>query len=213
MDSWIQNLMSYPGIAFLMMLENIVPPLPSEVIMPTAGIRAGGEQLNIVGVIIAGVIGSLAGQLALYYLGAVVGKDRLKRWADKHGSWLALDAGEVDKADKWFDKHGTKAALWGRVVPGIRSLISIPAGLSHMPLPKFLLYSAIGTTLWTTALALLGYFLGQNYESVGRYISPAGKIILGVVLLWFVIQVVKKRREKGEREREGGESARKERTA
>jgi membrane protein DedA with SNARE-associated domain len=211
MDGWIQNLMSYPGIAFLMLLENVFPPLPSEVIMPMAGIRAGSQQLNIVGVIIAGVIGSLAGQVALYYLGAVIGKDRLKTWADKHGSWLALDGEEIDKADDWFEKHGTKAAMWGRVIPGVRSLISIPAGLAHMPLPKFLIYSAIGTTIWTAALAFLGYFLGQNYETVGRYISPAGKIIVGVVVLWFIVQVIKKRREKGKREH-GGEASRKERT-
>jgi membrane protein DedA with SNARE-associated domain len=198
---WIEKLMGYPGIAFLMLLENVFPPLPSELIMPSAGVKAGNGTLNIVGVIIAGGIGSLAGQTLLYYLGHVVGPERFRKGVEKYGSWLALDEDDLDQSQKWFEEHGNKAVLIGRVIPGIRSLISIPAGLSHMPLPKFLLYSAIGTAIWTTALALLGYFLGRNYQDVGRYIEPAGKVILGGMLLYFIGQVIRKRRAKGKKDK------------
>jgi membrane protein DedA with SNARE-associated domain len=148
MGDWIKNLLlsgGYPVIAGLMFVENVFPPIPSELIMPLAGFHASTGKLSIWGVILAGMIGSLLGQLPLYYLGKVVGEDRLKTWADKHGKWIGVSGDDITKAHEWFDKHGTKSVVFARVVPGVRSLVSIPAGFTNMPLVPFLLYSAIGT--------------------------------------------------------------------
>lgn len=197
MAGWIENLMNsggYPGIALLMFLENVFPPIPSELIMPYAGFAAARGELSLLGVTIAGAIGSLIGQLPLYYLGKLVGKDRLKRWADRHGHWLTLSGEDIEKADEWFRRHGSKAVLIGRVIPGVRSLISIPAGFAGMNLPRFLLYSAVGTTVWAGFLAFLGRLLGNNYETVGKYLGPATYVVLGVLVVLTAVQIVRRKK-------------------
>ncbi|MFC4426520.1 DedA family protein [Deinococcus navajonensis] len=197
MADWVQNLMDsmgYLGILLLMILENVFPPLPSELIMPSAGFAAARGDMNLPLVILMGTLGSVLGTLPLYYLGRVFGEERLVAWADKYGKWLTLRGQDIRKADDWFDRHGTKAVLFGRMVPGIRSLLSLPAGMSEMPLPKFLIYSAIGSGLWASALAGAGYMLGDNYEQVEQYVGPASKIILGVLLLAVVVWFVRRKR-------------------
>ena len=197
MTDWIKNLMDsmgYFGIALLMFLENVFPPIPSELIMPFAGFTAQQGKMTFIGVTIAGALGSLAGQLPLYYLGKVVGKERLKRWADRHGHWLTLSGEDIEKADAWFRRHGGKAVLLGRVVPGVRSLISIPAGFADMNLPLFLLYSGIGTAVWAGFLAYLGGLLGRNYETVGKYLGPATYVVLGLLLLTVIVQIVRRKK-------------------
>lgn len=196
MTEFINSLMHYPGIAFLMFLENIFPPIPSELIMPLAGFRAGKGELALWAVILAGAIGSLIGQIPLYYLGKIAGKKRLKAWADKHGEWLALSGDDIEKADKWFDEHGNKAVLLGRLIPGVRSLASIPAGFSGMNMPKFLVYSAIGTATWAGLLAWLGSLLGDRYELVEKYMGPVTYTVLGAIALWFVIGIYRRRQER-----------------
>lgn len=196
MLQWIQNAMSYPGIAFAMFLENVFPPLPSELIMPLAGYTAAQGKLSLWLVILAGTIGSVIGQLPLYYLGKIVGQERLKAWADRHGQWLALSGEDVDSAKSWFDNHGSKAVLLGRLIPGVRSLISVPAGVAGMNLPKFLLYSAIGTGLWAGILAYLGSLLGEKHEIVNRYIGPATYFILGGIAVGMAVGVVKRRKKR-----------------
>ncbi|MBZ9750470.1 DedA family protein [Deinococcus sp. HMF7604] len=193
MAEWVQNLMDsmgYVGILLLMILENVFPPIPSELIMPSAGFAASRGDLNIVMVIVVGTAGSVLGTLPLYYLGRVFGEDKLVKWADKYGKWLTLSGKDIKKADDWFDQHGTKAVLFGRLVPGIRSLLSLPAGMSEMPLPKFLIYSAIGSAIWASILAGAGYLLGENYDRVEQYVGPAGYVVLGVLavvaVVWFV---------------------------
>lgn len=169
MSGWIQQTMSalgYPGIVFLMFLENVFPPIPSELIMPLAGFTTSQGQLSFVWVVFAGALGSLIGQLPLYYLGRWVGEDKLVVWADRYGKWLTVTGADVKKADDWFDRHGQKAVFFARLIPGIRSLISIPAGISGMSLPTFLLYSALGTSLWALILAYLGRLLSDNYDAV-----------------------------------------------
>jgi membrane protein DedA with SNARE-associated domain len=168
------------GIALLMLLENVFPPIPSELIMPLAGYTAAQGHANIVLVIVAGTIGSLAGAFVWYWIGLSIGEERLKRLADRYGRWLTLSRTDIDKADDWFDRHGHKAVLIGRLVPTVRTLISIPAGLSEMSSATFLIYSAIGTAAWTTLLAVLGYGLGSRYEQVSAWIDP---ISIGVLLL------------------------------
>ena len=161
--------------------------------MPLAGFTAGTGELSFVGVVIAGAVGSLLGQLPLYYLGRWVGEDKLVVWADRYGKWLTVSGDEVKKADDWFDRHGPKAVFFARLVPGLRSLISIPAGLSEMRLLPFLLYSALGTSLWALLLAGAGALLGENYQVVDTYLGPAGFVILGGMLVAAVIWIMRRR--------------------
>ena len=196
MLEWIQNTMStlgYPGVALLMFLENLFPPIPSELIMPLAGFTAGRGELSFVWVVVAGSLGSLLGQLPLYYLGRLVGEEKLVRWADRYGKWLTVSGNDIRKADDWFDEHGTKAVFFARLVPGLRSLISIPAGISEMPMPKFLLYSALGTTLWVVILTALGGLLGENYDAVDTYLGPVALVVVGGLAVFAVVWVVRRR--------------------
>jgi membrane protein DedA with SNARE-associated domain len=187
--SWIETIVETTGvlgIGLLMFLENLFPPIPSELIMPLAGYTAAQGNANIVLVILAGTIGSLAGGLFWYGVGRLIGEERLKRIADRHGRWLTLSRKDIDKADDWFDAYGHYAVLFGRLVPTVRTLISIPAGLSEMPLGRFLFFSSIGTAAWTALLALLGFALGSQYGRVGEWIDP---ISIGIVVLIAVIYV------------------------
>ena len=200
MAQWVQNLMDsmgYLGILLLMILENIFPPIPSELIMPSAGFAASRGDLNIFLVVLMGTLGSVIGTLPLYYVGRAFGEERLVAWADKYGKWLTLSGKDIKKADDWFDRHGTGAVLFGRMVPGIRSLLSLPAGMSEMPLPKFLIYSAVGSALWASVLAGAGYLLGENYDRVEQYVGPASKIILAVLAVAVVVWFVRRRRSQG----------------
>jgi len=193
---WIQQTMTtlgYPGVAFLMFLENVFPPIPSELIMPLAGFSAARGDLSFIGVVLAGALGSLVGQLPLYYLGRWVGEDKLIAWADRYGRWLTVSGADVKKADDWFDRHGHKAVFLARLVPGLRSLISIPAGLSEMHLPTFMLYSALGTGLWALLLAALGGLLGENYQLVDTYLGPVALVVLGALLIFAVVWIVRRR--------------------
>jgi membrane protein DedA with SNARE-associated domain len=192
-SSWILNFIEsggYLAVALLMLLENIFPPIPSEVVMPVAGIVAGRGDLNVALVIVFGTIGAVVGQLLWYWLGLKVGEEGLKRLARKHGRWLTVSPKDIDKADDWFDEHGAKAVLLGRMVPGVRTLISLPAGLSEMPMKKFLLYSSIGSGVWTSALAIAGYALGERSESVTHWIGPVSTTVIVVIAAYYVYRVV-----------------------
>lgn len=197
MVEWMQNLMDslgYLGIFLLMILENLFPPIPSELIMPSAGFAAARGDLSLVGVVLAGTLGSVIGTLPLYFIGRAMGEKRLIAWADRYGKWLTLSGRDIEKADAWFDRYGHSVVLFGRLVPGIRSLLSLPAGISEMPMPKFLLYSTIGSGLWSAALALAGYLLGEHYEEVEHLISPISKVVLGVVVVWAIWWFIQRKR-------------------
>jgi membrane protein DedA with SNARE-associated domain len=196
MAEWTLNLMNslgYLGIVLLMILENLFPPLPSELILPAAGFAAARGELNLIGVVLAGALGSVLGTLPLYFIGRAVGEERLVKWADRYGRWLTLRGKDIRQADDWFDRHGPKAVLFGRMVPGIRSLLSLPAGMSEMPLPTFLVYSAIGSALWATLLATAGYLLGDNYERVESYVGPVGTALLALLALYAVVWILRRR--------------------
>jgi membrane protein DedA with SNARE-associated domain len=181
---------------FLMVLENVFPPIPSEVIMPLAGFMATQDRLSLLGAIVAGTLGSVLGALPLYYLGHKIGDERLKAFADRHGRWLTLSREDLDHAKQGFDRHGGLAVFLCRLVPGIRSLISIPAGIEGMSLALFLLYTTLGAGLWTALLTLAGYGLGANFRQVETYLDPASYVILAAIIVLYVWRVVT---HKGER--------------
>jgi membrane protein DedA with SNARE-associated domain len=192
MADWvIQTIRStgYFGIVFLMFLENVFPPIPSEVIMPLAGYMAAEGKENLWGIIIAGTIGSVLGALPLYYAGFALGEDRVKNFADKHGRWLTVSREDLERAKKWFERHGMMAVLICRLVPGIRSLISIPAGIAKMNVVAFLVYSTIGAGLWTALLAYAGFILGTRFENVSEYLNPASYVVLGAIVIIYLKRV------------------------
>jgi membrane protein DedA with SNARE-associated domain len=182
------------GIAFLMFLENVFPPIPSELIMPLAGFAAARGEVSLVLVILAGSIGSLAGATFWYGIGRLFHHETTKRIADRHGRWLTVTRADLERADEWFDRHGHWAVLFGRLVPTIRTLISIPAGLSEMPLGRFLVYSAIGTLIWTTFLTLAGYWLGNSHERIDGWIDPLSTAVLAFIVLVYLWRLVRMRR-------------------
>lgn len=185
MFDWITQAVErggYLGLLLLMLAENVFPPIPSEIIMPFAGYVAARGQLTFFGIVIAGAVGSLAGALFWYGVGRWIGAHRLKRFCARHGRWITLSPADVDRATSWFLRRGWAAVLVGRLVPGVRTLISVPAGVSGMPLAPFLLASAVGTLLWTGLLATAGYLLGAGYTTVDGWIGPAGNGILVLAL-------------------------------
>ena len=180
----------YFGIVFAMFAENVFPPIPSEIIMPAAGFAASKGELNLVLVILAGTLGAVLGALPLYYLGRVFDKERLLTFTEKYGKYVFVKSCDVTAANDWFEKHGKLAVFFGRMVPGVRSLISIPAGMNNMPLPPFLVLTALGSSVWATVLTLAGYYLGQNYEVIQSILAPYSKGIgIAVVIIiigWFI---------------------------
>lgn len=199
MLEWITNTINslgYVGIALLMFVENLFPPIPSELIMPLAGFtaRATPDKLNVFGVFLAGLVGSVAGALVWYYPGKFLGEKRLKAWADKYGKWLTVSSKDITKATRWFDSQGSKAVLIGRIIPGVRTLISVPAGISNMHLLPFLFYTTLGSAAWVGLLTYSGYVLGSQYELVDKYLAPVSKIVLGSLLLIFIGWILKRRR-------------------
>ncbi len=180
----------YLGIFFLMALENIFPPIPSEIIMPFAGFVASKGDLNLIGVLLAGTMGSVVGGLPWYCAGRWLGRERLERIATKHGRWLTVSAAEVEKSIKAFARHGRKAVFFGRVIPAIRTLVSVPAGISRMPLLTFIAYTVAGSLVWTSVLAGAGYLLQKNYSDVMGYVDPVSKAIVGLIALVYVYRVI-----------------------
>ncbi|HEY9907143.1 MAG TPA: DedA family protein [Thermosynechococcaceae cyanobacterium] len=202
MVEWItttMNSLGYWGIGLLMFLENLFPPIPSELIMPLAGFTASQGKMDFWLAVLAGTIGTVLGALPWYYAGKLLSQKRLKRWADRYGKWAGVSGQDIDKSNSWFQRHGAKAVLFCRLVPGVRTLISLPAGINAMPLAQFLVYSTIGTALWTIFLTALGYFLGKNYTLVDNYLGPVSKfVILGigaVLAIWLFRKIQQKRRQ------------------
>lgn len=177
------------GVTLMMFLENVFPPIPSELIMPAAGFAAAMGQMHLIAVIIAGTLGSVLGALPLYYLGTILDENRLYHLAEKYGKYFLIKPEDVTSAQQWFDKYGKSVIFFGRMIPAIRSLISIPAGMARMPMLSFLMLTALGSAIWTTLLAYAGYVLGANYEAVTTFIEPISKIVAIVVLLIAAIAI------------------------
>lgn len=191
MTDWIISIMEqlgYLGIALLMFLDNVFPPIPSEIIMPSAGFTASQGQLLLSGVIVAGCIGSLIAAAVLYGIGRLLPQEHLFSWVDRYGKYLFIKHQDVQTALDWFEKYGHRIVFFGRMIPAVRSLISIPAGMSRMPFWKFMLYSGLGTIIWTTFLACVGFYFGNNPELMHLIFSRVGYVIFVIVLiivLWF----------------------------
>lgn len=184
------------GVALLMFIENVFPPIPSELIMPLAGYSSsegGGVGLLLLN-ILAGSIGSLAGAVLWYWIGFKLGLDRLKAFAAKHGRWLTMTPDDIDKADAWFDRFGGRSVFFGRLIPTVRTFISVPAGLACMGWARFLAYTTAGTVLWTSALALAGWFLGREYDRVANWVNPVSTIVILGLVAWYLYRVVTFRR-------------------
>ncbi|MBW4534870.1 MAG: DedA family protein [Pleurocapsa minor HA4230-MV1] len=188
------NSLGYVGIALLMALENIIPPIPSELIMPLAGFTVTQGNLNFFGVVIAGTFGSVIGATPWYFLGKFWGLKRTKTIADRYGKWLTISGKDVQQAKDWFDRKGDIATALGRLIPGIRTYISVPAGISKMPILPFFFYSTLGSIVWITFLTASGYLLGANYKLVAIYLKPISILVLLVIIALSIYWVIKRNR-------------------
>ena len=190
MNNWVVGLIEqsgYLGVGFLMFLETIFPPIPSEIIMPVAGVTAAEGRLQLWLVVLAGTAGAMLGNIFWYLAARALGIQRLKPIIQKHGRWLTLNWREVQRAHDWMDRHGAAFVLLGRLLPTVRSLVSIPAGLLDMRFRTFLLASTVGTLAWSTILALAGFRLRSDFTEIDQYVAPAADavlVLMVVVYLW-----------------------------
>ena len=188
----VMNKFGYLGILLLIAIENIFPPIPSEVILTFGGFmtKQPNSSLTILGVIGWAPIGSRVGALGLYYIGKILNKERLEKIvAGKLGKILRIKAKDIESADKWFDTKGNKTVFFCRFIPIVRSLISIPAGMSEMKMPKFLLYTTIGSAIWNTVLVIIGSIVGKNWEKVVEIIDKYSKVVLISLVVLFVVGI------------------------
>ncbi|HIS18712.1 MAG TPA: DedA family protein [Candidatus Coprovivens excrementavium] len=183
----IMNQFGYLGVFLLITLENVFPPIPSEVILLFGGFMTTYTKLNIIIMIIAATLGSIFGAIILYYIGKIFNKERLKKIiSGKIGKVLRLKNSDIDKADEWFDKKGQKTVFICRFIPIVRSLISIPAGMSEMPLVKFLIYTTLGSLIWNTVLIIIGSIVGANWVSILTILDTYSNIVLVLLIVAFV---------------------------
>ena len=193
----IMNQFGYLGVCFLIAVENIFPPIPSEVILTFGGFMTTYTRLTVPGVIIFSTLGSTIGALVLYWAGTALNPERLETLTKGEAfRLLGFEKEDVEKTLCWFDKHGKKAILFGRCIPIIRSLVSVPAGMAGINMPVFLLYTIIGSTIWNIVLVSLGAILGASWEVVLVYIQKYSAIIkaaLIVVCLYLVIRFMWKK--------------------
>lgn len=186
----IMNQFGYLGVFLLITLENVFPPIPSEVILLFGGFMTTYTKLNIIIMIIAATLGSIFGAIILYYIGKIFNKERLKKIiSGKIGKVLRLKNSDIDKADEWFDKKGQKTVFICRFIPIVRSLISIPAGMSEMPLVKFLIYTTLGSLIWNTVLIIIGSIVGANWVSILTILDTYSNIVLVLLIVAFVVLV------------------------
>lgn len=196
----IMMAMGYPGIFLVMFLECVFPPIPSEVIMPLAGFLVEQGEFSFWLVILSGTLGSLAGALLLYALGVWADEAILRRWVRKYGKWIQVTEKDIDRSMHWFDRFGQPVIFFGRMIPIVRSLISIPAGMDHMSMGKFLTFTTIGSVLWNLLLTYGGMLLGENWPKIIDWLDIYQNIVLGIlvilalaVLVWLIYRIVKVR--------------------
>ncbi|WFE42125.1 DedA family protein [Micromonospora sp. WMMD998] len=197
LTGWVASVidsMGAVGVALLVALESIIPPIPSEIVLAMAGYLSAEGRFNVVVIVLAATAGSLLGALVLYWLGAAIGEDRLKRWLD-HIPLVDLE--DLEKADRWFERHGRWAVLIGRLVPVVRSLISVPAGANRMPMGEFVLLTTLGSGVWNALIVGAGFALGARWKDVDRYshwFNYAIFAIFGVMIVSWAVKKVRRRR-------------------
>ena len=180
-NQWI----GYAAILLAMFLENLIPPIPSELIMPLGGFYVSQGQLDFLPVILAGLIGTVIGALPWYGIGRLANEERLEHWLEKNGRWLGINPKELARSRKWFNRYGVSLVFWGRLVPGIRTLISVPAGVELMPITPFLIWTTAGSLIWTLFLTITGFYLGDNYSNIEVWIKPFANIFKIIIVLIF----------------------------
>jgi membrane protein DedA with SNARE-associated domain len=193
----IMEAIGAPGAGLAIALENLFPPLPSEVILPLAGFTASRGAFSLAEALLWTTLGSVLGALVLYGIGALLGRRRMRAVAAK---LPLVDVADVDRTEAWFDRHGAKAVFFGRMIPVFRSLISIPAGIERMPVGKFLLLTAAGSLIWNTVFVFAGFYLGEHWHVVERYADVFQKVVIAVVVVavavWIASRVVRRNRDK-----------------
>ena len=177
---------AYFVIGFAMFLENLIPPIPSEVIMPLGGFFVHQGDLNFYILIIAGLIGTVVGALPWYFLGKLLNEKKLSNFIEIRGKFIGISVKDLDKSKLWFEKYGVSLVFWGRLIPGIRTLISVPAGIELMPINKFLIWTSLGSLIWVVFLTAAGYLFGENYQNIGLYIDNF-KFILKPIFIALII--------------------------
>lgn len=194
MEDWIIRLVDwagYWGVALLMLLETVFPPVPSEVIMTVAGVSASRGNMTLTGTIAAGTAGAMLGNWFWYWLAIKFGEARMHVFIDKYSRWLTLDWEEVERGERLFERYGSTIVLVARMIPTLRSLISIPAGLFGMSLRRFLVFSTIGTAGWSAALAGAGYFLGSQFDDVEKWLGPLSTLVIVAIVVTYVWRLVR----------------------
>ncbi|MGS2646577.1 VTT domain-containing protein [Streptosporangium sp. LJ11] len=187
---WAINLMETlgaPGAGLAIALENLFPPLPSEVILPLAGFTASKGNMGLFDAVLWTTLGSVVGALALYAVGALLGRERVVFIASK---LPLVSVSDIEKTEAWFARHGRKTVFFGRMIPIFRSLISIPAGVERMPILVFTLLTTLGSLIWNTAFVMAGFLLGEQWDLVERYMGVVSKAVLGIVILAVVVFIV-----------------------
>ena len=185
MIEWVTGVVAaggWPGVLVLMFLENLFPPIPSEVIMPLAGFAAARGQMSLVLAVLAGIAGTLLGNAFWYELSRGVGSRRIRPLFARYGRWFAVDDKDFDKAEQVLRKYGPVALFFGRLLPGVRTVISIPAGLAHIPRHVFYLWTALGSAVWISFLAGAGYLLKDHYDKVEGWLEPLTYVVIAAII-------------------------------
>ena len=182
---------AYLTICLAMFLENIIPPIPSEIIMPLGGFLVYQQKLNFFILVFWGLLGTILGSLPWYYLGRLVNEKKLSNFLDKKGKYLGISSNDLSKSKKWFDRYGVSLIFWGRLVPGIRTLISVPAGIELMSLRKFLIWTSLGSLIWVAFLTYAGYLFGENYQIIETYLDQIKYVVKPILILIFLYFIIK----------------------
>jgi membrane protein DedA with SNARE-associated domain len=194
-------LMGYLVIAAVMLLENVFPPIPSELVMPLGGFFVQQGKLELVPVILAGLIGTVLGAWFWYGIGRLINEQRIEHWLERHGRWIGISPNDLARSRRWFNRHGSAVVFWGRIIPGVRTLVSVPAGIEMMPQLPFLAWTTAGSLIWIVLLTLAGQGLGEGYQRVELLIEPVTKLVKVLLVVaavaataWVARNVIRQRR-------------------